>query len=110
VRKQELKGVLTSRMNTTAVARILSCTHSVDIEKNAEMHKSMFFKSPKMVVICGNVKRIRIVRDIYWLTNRGTRCVLTSVWNMKVQSMELKLIIVDCHVIRYATFQHHAFM
>ena len=44
-RTTKKRRVLTSRMKITAVARILSCMHNVDTEKNAETHRRMFFKS-----------------------------------------------------------------
>jgi hypothetical protein len=58
-------------MKTTAVARMLSCMHTVDTEKNAEMVKRMFFKSEKKTVICGNIKTCQTFVNV---KNRWTRC------------------------------------
>jgi hypothetical protein len=56
---------------------------SVDVEKKAETHRRMFFRSAYTIMI--------------------------SVLNMKVHNMEFKPMIADCHVMRYATFQHQVF-
>jgi|AntAceMinimDraft_1070359.scaffolds.fasta_scaffold01760_1 hypothetical protein len=93
-------------MKTTAVARILSCMHNVETEKNAEMHKRMFFKSVWTTVICGDHKECQFYLYCSCFVITCISCFqfgfksLTSSLNMNVHNMALKLIIADCHVMR----------